>query len=110
MDEYSNWGGQRKESNTPDSSRRFLAADPSGRAGRPGKYGARILERFNKSHGLDGTSAGSFREVLDCGSPLPLWRASAAVKKRQRAAAVQDAGTRFDCRSLFGGYGFFKTF
>jgi hypothetical protein len=81
-----------------------------GGAGRPGQYGARILERFNKSHGLDGTSAGSFREVLDCGSPLPLCCASAAVKKRQGAAAVQDAGARFDGRSLFGGYGFFKTF
>jgi hypothetical protein len=66
------------------------------------------LERFNNSCGQDGKSVGRFREVLDCGSPLPLWRASAAVKKRQGAAAVQDAGARFDCRSLFGGYGIFE--
>jgi hypothetical protein len=32
------------------------------------------------------------REVLDCGSPLPLLRGEPAMRKRQRAAAVQDAG------------------
>jgi len=32
---------------------------------------------------------------LDCGSPLPLCVASRALKKRQRAAAVQDAVARF---------------
>jgi dienelactone hydrolase len=31
------------------------------------------------------------RQVLDCGSPLPLCAASPAMEKRQRAAAVQDA-------------------
>jgi beta-galactosidase len=68
-----------------------------------------ILERFNKSCSLDWKSVGSFREVLDCGSPLPLWGADAAVKKRQRAAAVQDAGARFDRPNFFGGYGIFET-
>jgi len=34
--------------------------------------------------------AGKFREVLDCGSPLPLSRRTPAVEKRQRAAAVQN--------------------
>jgi hypothetical protein len=33
---------------------------------------------------------------------------STGAPKRQRAAAVQDAGARFDGRSLFGGYGFFE--
>ena len=34
----------------------------------------------------------AFREVLDCGSPLPLSGRCCAMKKRQGAAAVQDAG------------------
>jgi hypothetical protein len=29
-------------------------------------------------------------------------------EKRWRAAAVQDAGARFNCLSLFGGYGIFE--
>jgi activator of 2-hydroxyglutaryl-CoA dehydratase/predicted nucleotide-binding protein (sugar kinase/HSP70/actin superfamily) len=32
------------------------------------------------------------REVLDCGSPLPLLERMSAIEQRQRAAAVQDAG------------------
>jgi hypothetical protein len=67
-----------------------------------------IQERFNKSESLDGKSVRSFREVLDCGSPLPLFYRSTGAPKRQRAAAVQDAGARFDGRSLFGGYGIFE--
>jgi hypothetical protein len=66
------------------------------------------LKRFNQSSSLDGKSVGRFREVLDCGSPLPLWGAGAAVNERQRAAAVQDAGARFDGLSLFGGHGIFE--
>jgi hypothetical protein len=41
--------------------------------------------------------------VLDCGSPLPLWRAGATVKKRQRAAAVQnlaEAPHRFSIQAI----------
>jgi hypothetical protein len=68
-----------------------------------------VLERFNKSGSRDGKSVGSCHEVLDCTSPLPLWRAGAVVKKRQRAATVQDAGAQFDGPSLFGGYGIFET-
>jgi hypothetical protein len=34
----------------------------------------------------------ALREVLDCGSPLPLSRRGPELKKRQRAAALQDAG------------------
>jgi hypothetical protein len=33
----------------------------------------------------------SFREVLDCGSPLPLFHAGLAAQKRQGAAALHDA-------------------
>jgi hypothetical protein len=40
---------------------------------------------------------------------LPLYTAGAAVKKRQRAAAVQDAGAQFDGPSIFGDYGSFET-
>jgi hypothetical protein len=47
--------------------------------------------------------------VLDCGSPLPLYTAGAAMKKRQRAAAVQDAGAQFDCPSIYDDYGIFET-
>ena len=32
------------------------------------------------------------REVLDCGSPLPLFNRTTAARQRQRTAAVQDAG------------------
>ena len=32
-----------------------------------------ILEWFNKSDSVDEKSVGRFREVLDCGSPLPLF-------------------------------------
>ena len=32
-----------------------------------------------------------FRKVLECGSPLPLWPI-APIRKRQGAAALQDAG------------------
>jgi hypothetical protein len=71
-------------------------------------FARRALERFDKSRSLDGKSVGKFREVFDCGSPLPLWGAGAVVKKRQRAAAVQDAGAQFDCLSLFGGHGIFE--
>jgi hypothetical protein len=46
--------------------------------------------------------------VLDCGSPLPLFYRSTGAPKRQRAAAVQDAGARFDSRSRFGGYEIFE--
>ena len=36
-----------------------------------------------------------FRQVLECGSPLPLWhRQACGGKKRQRAAALQDAGAQ----------------
>jgi hypothetical protein len=71
-------------------------------------FARRSLERFNKSRSLDGKSVGRFRKVLDCGNPLPLWGAGAAVKKRQRTAAVQDAGARFDHLNLFGGHGIFE--
>jgi hypothetical protein len=47
-------------------------------------------------------AAWKFREVLDCGSPLPLCVASHAWEKRQRAAAVQDAGARFGHTIPFG--------
>jgi hypothetical protein len=33
---------------------------------------------------------------------------STGAPKRQRAAAVQDAGAQFDGPSFFGGYGFFE--
>jgi hypothetical protein len=72
------------------------------------KLWTRSLERINRNCRLNGKSVGSFREVLDCGSPLPFWIAGAAVKKRQRAAAVQDAGARFGCPSLFGDYDIFE--
>jgi hypothetical protein len=71
-------------------------------------FARRALKRFNNSGSWDGKSAGRFREVFDCGSPLPLWGAGAVVKKRQRAAAVKDAGARFDGPSLFGDYGIFE--
>jgi len=32
------------------------------------------------------------RKVLDCGSPLPLWRCTLPERKRQRTTAVQNAG------------------
>ena len=67
-----------------------------------------ILEWFNKSDSVDEKSVGRFREVLDCGSPLPLFYRSPGAPKRQRAAAVQDAGARFGGRSLFGGAGLFE--
>ena len=44
---------------------------PAGRVPSPG--GSAEIERFNKSGSMDGKSAGSFREVLDGGSPLPLF-------------------------------------
>jgi hypothetical protein len=66
------------------------------------------LERFNKSGSQDGKVEGKFREVLDCGSPLPLFSRSTGDPKRQRAAAVQDAGARFDCPGNFGGSGVLK--
>jgi hypothetical protein len=67
------------------------------------------LERFNKSCSQDGNSVGNSREFLDCGSPLPLYTAGAAMKKRQRAAAVQNAGAQFDGPSIYDGYGVFET-
>jgi hypothetical protein len=66
------------------------------------------LERFNQSGSLDGKAGGRFREVLDCGSPLPLFHRSTSDPKRQRAAAVQDAGAQCDCPGIFGGCGVFK--
>jgi hypothetical protein len=68
----------------------------------------RLLERFNKSGRRDEKTVGRFREVLDCGSPLPLFHRSTGDPKRQRAAAVQDAGAQFDSPSIFGGYGVFE--
>src|ERR1039458_4155727 len=47
-------------------------------------------------------AAWKFREVLDCGSPLPLFLRMADDVKRQRAAAVQDAGARFGRANPFG--------
>jgi hypothetical protein len=38
-----------------------------------------------------GDDFGKIRQVLECGSPLPLFVASPAVAKRQRTAALQDA-------------------
>ena len=52
---------------------------------------------------------GTFREVLDCGSPLPLSRRKPAVERRQRAAAVQDAGAQFGIAKSFRSYSFFET-
>ena len=40
------------------------------------------------------------REVLECGSPLPLSHRRLATPKRQRAAAVQDAGALVTLLSL----------
>jgi hypothetical protein len=45
---------------------------------------------------------------LDGGSPLPLFYRSTDAPKRQRAAAVQDAGAQFDGLSFFGGHGIFE--
>jgi hypothetical protein len=39
--------------------------------------------------------AWKFREVLDCGSPLPLCVSKIALEKRRRAGAVQDADALF---------------
>lgn len=47
-------------------------------------------------------AARKFREVLDCGSHLPLFPRMAGDVKRQRAAAVQDAGARFGHANPFG--------
>jgi hypothetical protein len=71
-------------------------------------YPARMLERFNKSGSQYGKSVGRFREVLDCGSPLALFHRSTGSVKRQRAAAVQDAGARFDGPSISVATGFLK--
>jgi hypothetical protein len=38
------------------------------------------------------------REVLDCGSPLPLWECWFAGEKRQRTGALQDAGALSQAR------------
>jgi hypothetical protein len=67
------------------------------------------LERFNKIGSQNGKSVGRFREVLDYGSSLPLFHRSTGSVKRQRAAAVQDAGAQFDGPSIFGGCGIFET-
>jgi len=50
------------------------------------------------------TARSKAREVLDCGSPLPLSSVPAAAEKRQRTGAVQDAGatTGFRNRLIWG--------
>jgi hypothetical protein len=50
-----------------------------------------------------------FREVLDCGSPLPPFPAGLATRKRQRAAAVQDAARQPTNPIQFIAYSFFET-
>ena len=48
------------------------------------------------------------RQVLDCGSPLPLFgRVSPldGLSKRQRTGAVQDAGARHDAQRLLAAIG-----
>ena len=49
---------------------------------------------FNKPVVTIWKAAKKLREVLDCGSPLPLFFHGAGDAKRQRAAAVQDAAAR----------------
>jgi hypothetical protein len=40
-------------------------------------------------------AAMKLREVLECGSPLPLFTAWLATRKRQRAVGLQNAGAPF---------------
>jgi hypothetical protein len=68
----------------------------------------RALEQFNKSDSLDGKLVGASARFWTAAVLCRFSIARLAMPKRQRAAAVQDAGAPFDCPGLFGGYGFLK--
>jgi hypothetical protein len=67
------------------------------------------LERFNKSGSRDGKTVGGGPRGFGLRQPCRFSTARLAMPKRQRTAAVQDAGAPFDGLGLFGGYGIFKT-
>jgi len=57
------------------------------------RFCVNFLWRFNKICGHElKVWLKNFREVLECGSPLPLFHRSVGDTRRQRAAALQDAG------------------